>query len=110
MVTIKNIERKIAGLVEALEIHGFEPCRVILFGSYAKGNPKETSDLDVAIWAKGFSGNSLLDIENVAHLLRPFHPIELHPFSMEESWEENPFIEEIERTGKDYSYLIKVPA
>lgn len=110
MVTIKNIERKIAGLVEALEIHGFEPCRVILFGSYAKGNPKESSDLDLAIWARGFSGNSLLDIEKISPLLRPFHPIELHPFSMGESWEDNSFIEEIERSGKDYSYLIKVPA
>jgi hypothetical protein len=50
-----------------------------------------------------------LDIENVSPLLRPFHPIELHPFSIDESSDDNPFIEEIERTGKDFSYLIKVP-
>jgi predicted nucleotidyltransferase len=109
MVTIKNIESKIAGLLDALEANGYEPCKAILFGSYAKGNPKDSSDLDVAIWARGFSGNSILDIENVSPLLRPFHPIELHPFSIDESSDDNPFIEEIERTGKDFSYLMKVP-
>jgi len=108
MVTIKNIECKNLGLLDALAEIGFEPCRVILFGSYAKGNPKELGDLDVAIWAQGFSGNSLIDIEKVAPLLRPFHPIELHLFGADESSDENPFIEEIERTGKDYSYLLKV--
>jgi predicted nucleotidyltransferase len=109
MVTIKNIERKIAGLLNALDENGFEPCRAILFGSYANGSATESSDLDLAIWAQGFSGNSLVDIEKVAPLLRPFHPIELHPFSANESADDNPFIEEIERTGKDYSYLLNVP-
>lgn len=107
MVTIKNIESKIAGLIHELIVAGYAPIRVILFGSYAKGVPKSTSDLDVAIWAKGFSGFPLLDIEKVAPLLRHYHPIELHPFQISETKEENPFIEEIENTGIDYSYLIQ---
>jgi predicted nucleotidyltransferase len=106
MVTLKNIEAKIGGLVRGLDDAGYSPTRVILFGSYAKGFPKSSSDLDVAIWAEGFSGYPLLDIEKVASILRPLHPIELHPFHASETKEDNPFIEEIEKTGKDYSYLI----
>ncbi len=109
MITIKNIEKKIGGLLRALEDAGFFPRKVILFGSYAKGNPHENSDLDVAIWADGFSGYPLMDIEKIAPLLRPFHPVELHPFYSSETSEDNPFIEEIEQTGKDYSLLLKVP-
>ena len=106
MVTLKNIKLKIGGLLQALEEAGYSPRKAILFGSYAKGHPHAYSDLDVAIWADGFSGNALLDIERIAPLLRPFHPIELHPFHSSETGEDNPFITEIEATGKDYTYLI----
>ncbi len=108
MVTLKNIERKISGLIQALAGAGYAPKRAILFGSYAKGYPTEWSDLDVAIWAEGFTGYPLLDLEKAAPLLRPFHPVELHPFKVGETSAENPFIEEIEMTGKDYSYLIPI--
>ncbi|MCX6250009.1 MAG: nucleotidyltransferase domain-containing protein [Bacteroidetes bacterium] len=30
-------------------IRGYNPSRIILFGSYAKGNPSESSDLDLLI-------------------------------------------------------------
>ena len=106
MVTLKNIELKIRGLLLALDAAGFGPKKALLFGSYAKGNPHEYSDLDVAIWADGFTGMPLLDIERIAPLLRPFQPVELHPFHSGETKEDNPFIEEIERTGKDFSFLI----
>ncbi len=106
MVTLKNIEQKISGLLLALNKAGYAPKRAILFGSYAKGYPKELSDLDVAVWAEGFTGYPLLDIEKVAPLLRPFHPIELHPFNDRETSADNSFIEEIESTGIDYSNLI----
>ncbi|HSK12547.1 MAG TPA: nucleotidyltransferase domain-containing protein, partial [Phnomibacter sp.] len=93
MVTLKNIEEKIGGLLKALEDAGYKPRKAILFGSYAKGHPHAYSDLDVAIWADGFSGNALLDIERTARLLRPFHPIELNPFHTGETKSDNPFIE-----------------
>lgn len=106
MVTLKNIELKIGGLLHALDAAGYGPKKALLFGSYAKGTPHAYSDLDVAIWADGFTGMPLLDIEKIAPLLRPFHPIELHPFHSNETKDDNPFIEEIENTGKDYSFLI----
>jgi len=35
----------------------FSPSAVILFGSYANGNPTEDSDIDVGVVFNGFSGD-----------------------------------------------------
>jgi predicted nucleotidyltransferase len=51
---IKTVERY-ADLVA----QEFSPEFVILYGSYAKGNPREDSDIDVAVIFDGFDGNWL---------------------------------------------------
>lgn len=106
MVTIKTVKERIAGLVADLKNIGMEPMRVMLFGSYAKGTAHKDSDIDVAIWAKGFTGARALDIERIASIISRYALIQLHPLNAETTAKENPFIEEIERTGIDYSDLI----
>lgn len=61
--------------------------RVILFGSYAKGNPKSYSDIDLAIFSKDFKDKD--EIRNMQYLFQktmavdtsiephPFHPRDL---------------------------------
>lgn len=103
MVTVKNLNNKIYGLLTALDEAGFTPRKAILFGSYAKGTPRTESDIDLAVWAEGFTGSGLIDIDNISSILSRFHPIELHPFSPGEIAADNPFIAEIEQTGIEYS-------
>ncbi|MDY6839818.1 MAG: nucleotidyltransferase domain-containing protein [Thermodesulfobacteriota bacterium] len=59
---------------------------VILFGSYAYGNPEEHSDIDLAIISDWFQGKTR--IENMQHLSRIAARynslIEAYPFTAEE--------------------------
>ncbi len=100
MVRRKDIENEVAGYLTGLTELGFTLKKAILFGSMAKENPHEYSDIDLAVWSKDFSDNYFLNIEKTASLKRKFKRIELHPFTESETAEDNPFIEEIEATGK----------
>ncbi len=100
MVRRKDIENEIDGYLCALTELGFIPEKAILFGSMVKGNPHKYSDTDLAVWSKTFTGNYFLNIEKTASLKRKFKNIELHPFTENETADNNPFIEEIEATGK----------
>ena len=100
MVTRKTIILRTSQLIEDLRMLGVIPVRVFLFGSYAKGTCKDESDIDIAIWAKGFSGMRLLDIEIISPLLRFYKPFEIHTFS--ESLDiDDPYQHEILLTGID---------
>lgn len=76
----------------------------MLFGSYASGKTTDQSDIDVAVWAKGFTGARSFDIENVAHIISKYPLVELHTFSADD--ELTPFTEEILKTGRDYSLFL----
>lgn len=106
MVTIQNMNDQISKLAMKLKSIEIYPRKILLFGSYAKGTPHAYSDIDLAIWARGFQGIRSLDIEKIAPALRGFSGFEIHPFTEFETVDENPFIEEIERYGIDYSHLI----
>ncbi len=99
MVTRSNLIKQLSLLKKELTHSGFEPERIILFGSYAKGLATDNSDIDLAIWASGFSGVRLLDLEKLAPIKSKYPLIEIHPFSIVDTSENNPFIAEIERTG-----------
>ncbi len=99
MVTRSNLIRQLSLLKNELTDSGFEPQRIILFGSYAKGSATDSSDIDVAIWANGFSGMRLLDLEKLASVKSKYPIIGIHPFSIIDTSENNTFIAEIERTG-----------
>jgi predicted nucleotidyltransferase len=64
----------------------YEIDAIILFGSYAKGNNTEDSDIDIAIISK--------DFEDIDARIEP-HPIKTEDYE-EKS---NPFIQEIINTG-----------
>jgi predicted nucleotidyltransferase len=102
MVTRKNIINKTNKLLEDLRKLGVEPMRVFLFGSYAKGTCTDDSDIDVAVWGRGFSGIRVIDIELVAPLIKFYKPIELHTFS-ELIDLEDPYQQEILQTGIELS-------
>jgi predicted nucleotidyltransferase len=99
MLTRKNLNNLVSGFLTEFKALGYEPSKAILFGSYAKGNPKIGSDVDLAVWEKSFCGVNFIDFEPFVHLLSKYHPIQLHTFPTGETMNENPFIEEIISTG-----------
>jgi predicted nucleotidyltransferase len=100
MVTKSAVNQEIQGFLEALEAAGFRVEKAYLFGSMYKGNPHAYSDIDLAVWSPDFSSNYFENMEKTAPLKRLFKRVELHPFRPEEHAADNPFIAEIEDTGK----------
>ena len=96
-------ERQVADLVRIL-VENVKPEKVILFGSYAKGNPSADSDLDIAIIKDSSLPAYKRSIEIRRHLRGLKFPIDLFVFTKEEfkSWEKvrPSLIHDIIETGK----------
>ncbi len=103
MVTIATLNKMLSAFYDDLTLYGYRPTKMILFGSYAKGSPNASSDIDIAIWSPKFSGCISSDIEFLAPIKRNYPLIEIHTFSQEDNEESNSFIEEIIHTGKVFS-------
>lgn len=93
---IKEIIRKYQQEIEKL---GVRPQRMILFGSYAGGTPREDSDIDIIVIADDFKKMNLrerLELLGVA-AGRIFEPIEALGYTDEEvkSQEKGSFLEGI---------------
>jgi uncharacterized protein len=92
-----NIARKYASAVNK----NFNYSRIILFGSYAKGNYNDDSDIDIAVVFKDY-GN-LIDMQlELMRLRRKIDSrIEPHPFRECEFELSNPFVSEILKYGQE---------
>ena len=89
-----------------------DPYRIVLFGSYAKGNPNENSDIDLMVIldnnhvSKTYEErlNKKISIRNLLLEINRKIPLDLLVYSKEElklvKNRGNYFIDEIERTGK----------
>ncbi len=75
--------------------------RIILFGSYAKGNYNEDSDIDIAVILKDYS--NLIDTQvDLMRLRRKIDSrIEPHPFKEKDFDRTNPMVDEILKHGED---------
>lgn len=92
-----NIAQSYAGAVKAK----YSISRVILFGSYAKGNFNDDSDIDIAVVFKDYS--NLMDIQlELMRLRRNIDSrIEPHPFREYEFELSNPIVSEIIKYGQE---------
>lgn len=79
----------------------FEFLKIFLFGSYAKGNYHEDSDIDIAVVFKDY--NSLIEMQlELMRLRRDIDSrIEPHPFRESEFNIFNPVANEIIKYGKE---------
>lgn len=77
----------------------FDLKRAFLFGSWAKGNPREHSDIDLAIILSDYSDRFEVQLE-LMRLTRDIDTrIEPHPFKISEFIRIDPFAYEILKSG-----------
>jgi predicted nucleotidyltransferase len=71
-----------------------------MFGSHANGNAQKDSDIDVAMISEAFEGNRLYDCEKLYPIILVTDcRIEPYPFRPEDFVDEDPFVQEIKKTG-----------
>jgi len=92
-----NIAQRYAGAVK----ENYDIIRIILFGSYAKGNYNDDSDIDIAVVFKDYS--NLIDMQlELMRLRRKIDSrIEPHPFRESEFELSNPIVSEIIKYGQE---------
>jgi len=94
---VKNIIDKYLALLKENNI----PIKqAILFGSYARGNYHEWSDIDLALVSDIFEGNRIDDRSKIRRItLRVSSDIEVLPFRTQDFNSDDPFVKEIMETG-----------
>ena len=77
----------------------FSPYAVVLYGSYASGNPHENSDIDVAVVFNGFSGDWL---KTSARLWRLTEDIsfDIEPILLDSTEDKSGFVKYVFKTGQ----------
>ena len=100
---ISALNSLLGNFISALAAAGWPAQRAILYGSYAKGHPKPESDVDVAVWLRRPMPEMYTQVPAVLRAVSAHHPISPKFYDPGDVAEDNPFIEEIEQTGKEMS-------
>jgi predicted nucleotidyltransferase len=94
------VRASVEELVRLLVANNIIVRQAIVFGSYAKGQQTEWSDIDVALVSDQFEGNRFYDYHKLSpFLIKVDYSLEVHPFRPEDFTKDNPFVEEIIETG-----------
>jgi len=79
--------------------------KVYLYGSYAKGTQREDSDVDICFFSEAFESRRSLDVLTELFYLKIKYDkdilIEPNAFPLSELNNDNPFVKEILRTGRE---------
>ena len=100
-VDIKEISKKARLFAE--DVRQVMPVeKAILFGSYAKGNATELSDVDVCFFLRDYCGKQRVDV--ITELLRlggKYPDVAFEPLAFEsaDTKKDNPFVREILNEG-----------
>ena len=100
-VTTDSAIKLVKRYIQELKRNNILIQEAIIFGSYAKGNPKEESDIDVALISTAFTGDRFEDRRKIVPLRRNIdNRIEQIPFWPEDFYDDGSFADEIKKTGK----------
>ena len=95
-----HINDMIQKYLAALDAHHIPIQRVFLFGSYAKGNYTEWSDIDLAVVSEIFEGCRFEDRKKIRPItMSGSSLIEVLPYRPEDFTPDDPFVGEILKTG-----------
>ena len=77
------------------------PDKVILFGSYADGNPREESDIDIAILVRDFDEESWYNARILLQKIRRNRFfLDVEPHLLDETHDPSGFVEHVVNTGE----------
>ncbi|WP_417204701.1 nucleotidyltransferase family protein [Acetoanaerobium sticklandii] len=94
----RKINEGINKFVERV-ISEYNPQKIILFGSYARGDYHENSDIDIAVVVDGFS-DSFIDGEVNLYRIRRKILSDIEPILIDENEDKSGFLEHILSYGK----------
>ena len=80
-------------------IREFSPAAIVLYGSYAKGNAHEDSDIDVAVIFDGFTGD-WLEAHSKLWRLRRNISFDIEPIMLDSTEDKSGFVQNIFKTGQ----------
>jgi predicted nucleotidyltransferase len=94
---VREIARKYSDEVRKT----LNPIKVILFGSYANGNPHEWSDIDIAVLVNDVNDEDWYDTwVSLARLARKSNCIEVEPHLMNPNYDPSGFVAHVIKTGE----------
>ncbi len=95
-----KVKDKIDKYLIALKKNNIPINQAILFGSYAKGNYDEWSDIDIALVSDIFEGSRIKDRGKIRPItLKISCDIEVLPYRTQDFTLDDPFVKEIMETG-----------
>jgi len=94
----RRIEEGLRKFVEDV-VRDYKPKKIVLFGSYARGNSHENSDIDIAVIVDGYA-ESFLDGEANLYKIRRKFLTEIEPILIDENEDRSGFLEHILSYGK----------
>lgn len=97
MVNRKTAINIAHSFVEECRLNGLNFYKVFLFGSFARNDIHEYSDIDLLIISDQFTDNIFYNIKLLAKANIKFPIIEVHPYPTSHYLEGNDFIQEIEK-------------
>jgi predicted nucleotidyltransferase len=100
---IRAIKADVVQLYRLLKEHGVRADIFILYGSYARGNPRADSDIDVAVISRDFGKDRFKEGSKLNYLASKINPrIEAVPISLADYFSKeniSPLLHEITTTG-----------
>lgn len=97
----KAINKSITNYIKLIKEKYADLESVYVFGSFARGNSNQDSDIDLALIFKNLDDSERFDVQVQLMLLASQIDtrIEPHPISHDVFYSENPFVVEIKKTG-----------
>ena len=92
---VMSIVKKYADAV----IGEFSPNSIVLFGSYAKGNAREESDIDIGVIFNGFSGDWLKTSSRLWGLTEDIS-FNIEPHLLDITQDRSEFVKHVLKTGQ----------
>lgn len=80
-------------------IKTFNPMAILLYGSYAKGDATDNSDIDVAVVFNGFTGDWLETSTKLWRLRRDISD-DIEPILLDGLTDKSGFVSEVMKTGQ----------
>ncbi|MFW5648621.1 MAG: nucleotidyltransferase family protein [Candidatus Alkaliphilus sp. MAG34] len=95
----KEITEKINRFIDSI-IQEYQPTKIILFGSHAKGTNNENSDIDIAIVVDKIEGSFLEKEAQLYKIRRNIDAADIEPILIEQNSDKSGFLDHILSYGK----------